>query len=37
LLSPAKYSNSRESGLQLTVGPGINQFDFQLETGEATR
>lgn len=33
LMSPAKYANPQQSGLEVTVEPGSNTFDFELETG----
>jgi hypothetical protein len=37
LLSPAKYANPRQSGLEVTVEPGSNTFDFELQAGQAAK
>ncbi|MGD9635434.1 MAG: hypothetical protein AB7G28_15710 [Pirellulales bacterium] len=37
LLSPARYANPKESGLEAEVKPGSNTFDFALETRRNAR
>ena len=32
LLTPAKYANPNESGLEVEVVPGTNTFDFKLDS-----
>jgi hypothetical protein len=34
-LTPAKYANAKQSGLQADVRPGENTLDFQLESSSA--
>lgn len=34
LLTPTKYANPKESGLEVEVVPGTNTFDFKLESNQ---